>query len=292
MTMSDIARHERDARLARYYAWVTPLLMSPPRRRTGIMHKEIWAAGVRTRAQALLHVSGLVEAGIAPAIAQAGAGARVIDMGCGIGGTAVYLGTRLDVQVVGLTLSRFQAAKATRRAARAGAGDRCRFVVADFLTVPVPGRVAAAYALESFAHCVDPARFFAVVADLLEFGGRFVLFDEILGEAGGQSGGSKARAWVERFRHGWQLGSLLTAGDIERLAGAAGLGLVDATDLSAAASRRSDFALWLTMPMVHLPVPGPLWGALAGATAGEVCLREGWLKCQIFVFEKVARSAQ
>ena len=183
-------------------------------------------------------------------------------------------------------MSPFQAKAANKRAARAAVGSHCQFVVADYLRPPVPDGAACVYALESFCHCPDPARFFAVVGDLLRAGGLFVLFDFAIDATAEDGANSEASVWLDRFRHGWHLGALLTAEEIKRLAGEASLTLVDETDLSNLARRRSDLATLLTKPMVHLPVPGPIWGALAGATAGEVCLREGWLKCEIFVFEK------
>src|SRR4051812_17684224 len=49
------------------------------------------------------------------------AAANVLDVGCGIGGSALHLATRFDAAVTGITLSAVQAARATARAqVRAG----------------------------------------------------------------------------------------------------------------------------------------------------------------------------
>ena len=58
-------------------------------------------------------------------------GAAVLDVGCGYGGTAVYLARDFDAHVTGITISRKQADFAKKLARRNGVRDRVQFVVAD-----------------------------------------------------------------------------------------------------------------------------------------------------------------
>ena len=59
-------------------------------------------------------------------------GQRVLDIGSGWGGLALYLAAECGVDVTGLTLSAEQHAVATRRAAAAGLSDRVRFHLRDY----------------------------------------------------------------------------------------------------------------------------------------------------------------
>lgn len=59
-------------------------------------------------------------------------GMRVLDIGSGWGGLALYLARRFDCEVVGLTLSREQLELATRRAREAGLDGRVRFLLQDY----------------------------------------------------------------------------------------------------------------------------------------------------------------
>jgi cyclopropane-fatty-acyl-phospholipid synthase len=59
-------------------------------------------------------------------------GQRVLDIGCGWGGFALYLARVADVEVTGLTLSDEQCAYARRRAREAGLQNRVRFEVRDY----------------------------------------------------------------------------------------------------------------------------------------------------------------
>ena len=59
-------------------------------------------------------------------------GQKVLDIGSGWGGLALYLASECDVDVTGLTLSEEQLKVAQRRAAAAGLADRVRFHLRDY----------------------------------------------------------------------------------------------------------------------------------------------------------------
>ena len=59
-------------------------------------------------------------------------GQRVLDIGCGWGGTALYLNRVADVDVLGVTLSEEQLKVARQRAVDAGVSDRVKFELIDY----------------------------------------------------------------------------------------------------------------------------------------------------------------
>ena len=59
-------------------------------------------------------------------------GQTVLDIGCGWGGTALYLNRVADVDVLGITLSEEQLKVARQRAADAGVSDRVKFELIDY----------------------------------------------------------------------------------------------------------------------------------------------------------------
>ena len=59
-------------------------------------------------------------------------GMRVLDIGSGWGGTALYLNRVADVDVLGITLSEEQLKVARRRAEEAGVSDRVKFELVDY----------------------------------------------------------------------------------------------------------------------------------------------------------------
>ena len=63
-------------------------------------------------------------------------GARVLDIGSGWGGMALYLARVCGAEVTGITLSQEQLRVSTERAAAAGLADRVRFRLQDYREVP------------------------------------------------------------------------------------------------------------------------------------------------------------
>ena len=59
-------------------------------------------------------------------------GQRVLDIGCGWGGMALYLAQVAQVEVLGITLAEEQLKVARERAAAAGMADRVRFELCDY----------------------------------------------------------------------------------------------------------------------------------------------------------------
>jgi cyclopropane-fatty-acyl-phospholipid synthase len=59
-------------------------------------------------------------------------GQKVLDIGCGWGDMALYLGRMADVQVVGVTLSKEQCKLANEKAKALGLADRVRFELRDY----------------------------------------------------------------------------------------------------------------------------------------------------------------
>ncbi|WP_420607008.1 class I SAM-dependent methyltransferase [Novosphingopyxis sp.] len=98
-------------------------------------------------------------------------GQRVLDIGCGWGGTALYLAALMDVRVHGITLSTEQLALARRRAEEAGVADRVTFELVDYrdLAEREPESFDRIVSIGMFEHVGRPnfATYFACVRKLM-----------------------------------------------------------------------------------------------------------------------------
>ncbi|MEN9934537.1 MAG: hypothetical protein RLZZ387_1116 [Chloroflexota bacterium] len=105
-------------------------------------------------------------------------GMRVLDVGCGFGGTLQAINERMDrMELTGLNIDLRQLARANS-CARPRPGNRLRFVQGDASALPFePESFDALLAVECSFHFPSRARFLADAARVLRPGGRLTLSD-------------------------------------------------------------------------------------------------------------------
>lgn len=72
-------------------------------------------------------------------LAGVGASTRVLDCGCGLGGTSIWIARERNARVMGIDLLEAQLQRARQEAARAKVLERTEFVVADYTATPIKG---------------------------------------------------------------------------------------------------------------------------------------------------------
>ncbi|HEX7856740.1 MAG TPA: cyclopropane-fatty-acyl-phospholipid synthase family protein [Sphingobium sp.] len=102
-------------------------------------------------------------------------GQKVLDIGCGWGGMALYLNKHYDVDVTGITLSTEQLGVARKRAEEAGVSDRVRFELIDYRKIG--GRFDRIVSVGMFEHVGVPhfREFFRTCHNLLKPDGVMLL---------------------------------------------------------------------------------------------------------------------
>ncbi len=109
------------------------------------------------------------------------AGDKVLDAGCGIGGSSIWMAKQHGNPVTGITISAKQADYARQHARRHGVAERVNFEVADFCQTPFAAEsFDAVWALESSCHALNKADFLREVWRVLKPGGRLVVCDGFL----------------------------------------------------------------------------------------------------------------
>jgi SAM-dependent methyltransferase len=135
---------------------------------------------------------------------------RVIDAGCGLGGTIFHLHRKLGGEYHGLTISPTQRAHAEREARRRGVATACRFHLRSYDDDPggiLPGGADLVVAIESLAHSPDPVRSIANLARALRAGGWLVVVDDVPDD-----GLAVADHDFAAFRDGWRCPAIARRG--------------------------------------------------------------------------------
>jgi tocopherol O-methyltransferase len=101
---------------------------------------------------------------------------NILDVGCGIGGSSLYLAGKFNAHATGITLSPVQAARAKERAQDAGLSGRTQFQVADAQAMPFPDdSFDLVWSLESGEHMPDKTKFLQECYRVLKPGGKLIL---------------------------------------------------------------------------------------------------------------------
>lgn len=184
MTAPDDAATARHAgavtkETARLYDWlsryvqIANLLAYGDRFAGFTMHKALRASRSDEGEPGTLHVNQRL-------LAASGldAQARVLDAGCGFGGTIFHFAQTLGATCVGLTLSAVQVRVARREARRRGLERNCRFELRSY-EEPIEGRYDAVLSIEALVHATDLSAVVMNLAGCLDRGGRLCLVEDL-----------------------------------------------------------------------------------------------------------------
>lgn len=127
-------------------------------------------------------------------------GARVLDVGSGLGAAAVLLATEYGASsVVGVDVEAHLIEHATARAERAGVADRVSFTLIEPGPLPFDdGSFDVLFTKDAIVHIPDKPAFYAEVTRVLSPGGAFVGSDWLRG--GPDTATPRAEAWL-KFVH-------------------------------------------------------------------------------------------
>jgi phosphoethanolamine N-methyltransferase len=152
-------------------------------------------------------------------------GARVLDVGSGIGGAAFHLARQYGAKVIGIDLAPEMVALAQERAQESGVQPPATFLLGDILQTPFEDRFDIVWSRDALMHLADKPRLFARLHELTAPGGRLIITDYARG-AGDLS--PEFRDYVEQT--GYHLTDPASYGKLLEGAGYVEVQVEDATD--------------------------------------------------------------
>jgi tocopherol O-methyltransferase len=134
------------------------------------IHHGYWISGEETKEtaqnQLIEHVARA--AGLGP-------GCKILDVGCGFGGSSIYLAKKYGAEATGITISPIQVEMA--RKAAAADGVDAKFILMDAEEMKFGETFDVVWSVESISHYPRKGKFFASAAQCLESGGTLAITD-------------------------------------------------------------------------------------------------------------------
>lgn len=162
--------------IIKYYNYTLPLYRFFYHKNSNSLHYGFWDKSVRNHQEALLNVNKFLAK-----IANIKVGDIVLDAGCGIGGSSIWLAKNYKIKAVGISISERQIIEARKLAFNNGVQDSTEFHEKDFLNSGFSNEsFDIVWAVESVCHAEDKKDFLREAYRMLKSGGRLVVDDGFL----------------------------------------------------------------------------------------------------------------
>ena len=242
--------------------------------RSQALHYGFWSPGVRNLPEALREENRWLADRL-----ELDPDSVVLDAGCGVGGSSLYLARRFGCRVVGITLSTAQLQLCRENARAAGLEDRVSFELMDFQhTRFEAGSFDAAWFIESFCHSPDKAALLQEMHRVLRPGGQLIVADYFRREPA-QSGDE---ALLHEWLSGWQVHGIESASWMNAALQAAGFAQPRQQDVTALVMPSSRRLYRASFPARAILALRRLWGVRKVVSDANVRAA----RCQYRVFRE------
>jgi len=166
------------------------------------LHYGYWDESVKNFHEALLNINKVLAG-----LAEIKEGEKILDAGCGVGGSSLWLAKEKNCQVTGISLNKRQIERANASAKAFGLSGKLLFEQKDYTDTYYPSDTFdVVWAIESVCYAEDKTRFLKEAYRILKPGGRLIVADFFKIE----NLKSRDAEQVQQWAHGWAVNDFST----------------------------------------------------------------------------------
>jgi cyclopropane fatty-acyl-phospholipid synthase-like methyltransferase len=162
--------------IIKYYDYTLPFYRFFYHKKSNSIHYGFWDKNTKSHQEALINVNKFLAK-----ITHLKSGDLILDAGCGIGGSSIWLTKNYDVKAIGITISDKQVKEARRLSQINKVEQNTDFYEKDFLNSGFDDETFdVVWAIESVCHAENKKDFLREAYRMLKNGGRLVVDDGFL----------------------------------------------------------------------------------------------------------------
>ncbi len=220
---SKITRYYNDSQILYRFFWMN--------KRNLAMHYGLWDKDTKSKHEALINENEYIGRDLDIKDSDI-----VLDAGCGVGGTSIWIAEKYGAKVVGINIVEKQIKLANKYAKERKADNLVSFELGDYCKTNFPNEsFDKIFALESVCHTDDKDAFVKEAYRLLKPGGKFCIYDYFINKLNNETDKQN----YETFCNGWAMSNLAKQTEFEKFLSKNGFKNIRFSDLTSKALESS-----------------------------------------------------
>lgn len=193
------------------------------------LHYGVWNNNTKTSSEAISNLNKVLSH-----LVDLEPGSRLLDAGCGIGGSSFYLAESFNFQTTGVTLSKRQVETATKYAIQKDLENQCEFIKCSYTNTPFGDNTFdISWAVESLGSAENKALFFEEMRRVLKPNGKILIADTFKPH----SFNIDDKKHLRQMLNAWAISDILSIDELIEMAASNGFKLIAKRDVTAEVRR-------------------------------------------------------